>query len=172
MTELPFVIRSATPADVPVIHELIHGLAAYERLAHEAVATPDDIRKSLFGDHPQAEVIIGMEGERAVGFALYFHNYSTFLGRRGVYLEDLFVRPEARGRGYGRRLLARLAAIARDRGCRRLEWSVLDWNEPAIGFYRSLGANAMDQWTVYRLTGAALDALAREGEQPAGSGAG
>jgi GNAT superfamily N-acetyltransferase len=157
-------IRPAQPADAPVVHELIHALAEYERLPQEAVATVDDVRRTLFGERPQAEVLLAEEGSDVVGFALYFHNYSTFLGRRGVYLEDLFVRPEARGRGYGRRLLARLAAIARDRGCRRLEWSVLDWNEGAIRFYRALGANAMDQWTVYRLTGEALEALADEGE--------
>jgi GNAT superfamily N-acetyltransferase len=160
-----FAIRCAVPEDVPVIRALIHELAAYERLAAEAVATDEDIRRSLFGQRPQAEVLIATEGSEPVGFALFFHNYSTFLGRHGVYLEDLFVRPEARGRGYGRRLLARLARIARDRGCGRLEWSVLDWNESAIRFYRSLGANAMDQWTVYRLTGAALEGLAEEGRR-------
>jgi GNAT superfamily N-acetyltransferase len=166
-----FVVRPAVPGDVPAIHQLIRGLAEYERLADQAVATEEDIRRSVFGDPARAEVLMGMEGSEAVGFALYFHNYSTFLGRHGVYLEDLFVRPHARGRGYGRRLLATLAAIARERGCTRLEWSVLDWNEPAIRFYRSLGANAMDQWTVYRLTGAALDALAEEGARDGWPGA-
>ncbi len=164
------VIRPAIPADAPAIHELIHGLADYERLAHEAVATEADVRRTIFGERPQAEVLMAIESGRAVGFALYFHNYSTFLGRRGVYLEDLFVRPEARGRGYGRRLLARLAAVARERGCERLEWSVLDWNESAIRFYRSLGANAMDEWTVYRLTGPALAAMADEGMRDAAGG--
>jgi len=164
-----FAIRPAVPEDAPLIRALIHELAAYERLADEAVVTVDDVRRTLFGDRPQAEVLIATEGRQPVGFVLFFHNYSTFLGRQGLYLEDLFVRPDARGRGYGRRLLARLAKVARERGCRRVEWSVLDWNERAIRFYRSLGANAMDQWTVYRLTGLALDGLADEGEREAAS---
>ena len=158
----PFRIRDAVPADVPVIGSLIRALAEYERAPDEAVATDDQIRETLFGPRRRAEVVIGAEGDEAVGFAVFFHNYSTWLGRPGLYLEDLFVRPEARGRGYGRRLLAHLAMIARERGCARMEWSVLDWNTPAIGFYRALGAIPMDEWTVYRLTGPSLGALADE----------
>ncbi len=158
-----FRIRDAVPADVPVILSLIRALAEYERAPEEAVATEQQLHETLFGPHRRAEVVIGVEGDAPVGFAVFFHNYSTWLGRPGLYLEDLFVRPEVRGRGYGRRLLAHLAMIARARGCARLEWSVLDWNAPAIGFYRSLGAVPMDEWTVYRLTGAPLDALAAEG---------
>ena len=121
------------------------------------------LRYTLFGPRRHAEAVIGCEGIDPVGFAVFFHNYSTWLGRPGLYLEDLFVRPAARGRGYGRRILAHLAAIAAERGCPRMEWSVLDWNAPAIGFYRSLGAIPMDEWTVYRLTGDSLSALASEG---------
>ena len=158
-----FAIRDAVPADVPVIRSLIRALAEYERAPDEAVATDEQIRDTLFGPQRRAEVVIGIEGDAPVGFAVFFHNYSTWLGRPGLYLEDLFVRPEARGRGYGRRLLAHLARIAQQRGCARMEWSVLDWNAPAIGFYRALGAIPMDEWTVYRLTGAPLAALATEG---------
>jgi GNAT superfamily N-acetyltransferase len=158
-----FSIREAIPRDVPVIRALIRALAEYERAPDEAVATDEQVRDTLFGPGRRAEVVIAEEGGEPVGFAVFFHNYSTWLGRPGLYLEDLFVRPEARGRGYGRRLLAHLAMIARDRGCARMEWSVLDWNTPAIGFYRALGAIPMDEWTVYRLTGAPLDALAAEG---------
>ena len=159
----PLWIRPATEDDVPLILHFIRELAEYEKLRHEAVATEEQIRQTLFGPRPYAEVVFAeLEGE-PVGFALYFHNYSTFLGKPGLYLEDLFVRPEVRGRGVGRRLLAHLAAIAKERGCGRMEWFVLDWNEPAIRFYRSLGARPMDEWTVYRLTGPELDALAAEG---------
>ena len=159
----PLRIRPATVADVAIILRLIRGLAEYERLLDECVATEAQLRETLFGAHPQAEVVIAeWEGEPA-GFALYFHNYSTFLARRGLYLEDLFVLPEHRGRGIGRALLAHLARLAVERGCGRLEWAVLDWNEAAIGFYRALGAVPMDEWTVMRVTGAALDALAGEG---------
>ncbi len=159
----PLRIRPATEDDVPLILHFIRELAEYEKLRHEAVATEEQIRQTLFGPRPYAEVVFAeLEGE-PVGFALYFHNYSTFLGKPGLYLEDLFVRPEVRGRGVGRRLLAHLAAIAKERGCGRMEWFVLDWNEPAIRFYRSLGARPMDEWTVYRLTGPELDALAAEG---------
>ena len=153
-------IRAATPADAPVILELIRGLAEYEKLAHECVATEAALRETLFGARPQAEVLLAEEGALAQGFALFFHNYSTFLARRGLYLEDLFVRPEARGRGIGKALLTRLARVAVERGCGRLEWSVLDWNSDAIRFYRSLGAVPMEEWTVYRVTGSALEALA------------
>jgi GNAT superfamily N-acetyltransferase len=147
---------------VSLIVTLIRGLAEYERLTNEAVVTAADIRASLFGERPQAEVLIAEAGEEAAGFALFFHNYSTFLGRRGLYLEDLFVFPTHRGRGIGRALMARLAELAIERNCGRFEWWVLDWNEPAIRFYESLGARAMSDWTVYRLTGEPLARLARE----------
>ncbi len=164
-----FHIRDAVPDDAPVIRTLIRALAEYERAPHDAVVTEEQIRETLFGPRRSAEVILGCEGRSAVGFAVFFHNYSTWLGRPGLYLEDLFVHPEARGRGYGRRLLAHLARIAEARGCPRMEWSVLDWNAPAIGFYRALGAIPMDEWTVYRLTGPALAALAREGAEARGT---
>ena len=153
------IIRSATAADVPLILRLIRGLADYERLAHECVATEADLRDSLFGAVPGAEVIIAEVAGAPAGFALFFHNYSTFLGRRGIWLEDLFVQPEFRSRGVGRQLLAALARIAVERRCGRLEWWVLDWNEPAIGFYKSLGAEPMSDWTVFRLAGEPLVAL-------------
>ena len=157
-------IRPATADDVPLIRQLIAELADYERLAQAAVATDDDLRAQLFGARPAAEVLIGeVDGEPA-GFALFFHNFSTFLGKRGLYLEDLFVRPAARGAGLGRHLMAALARIAVQRDCGRFEWSVLDWNAPAIGFYRSLGAVGMDGWTVQRLDGQALHALAARDE--------
>ncbi|HUP92512.1 MAG TPA: GNAT family N-acetyltransferase [Solimonas sp.] len=153
-------IRFATPADVPLILQLIQELAAYEKLSHEVVATEERLHASLFGPRPYAEALIAEEGGTGCGFALFFHNYSTFLARPGIYLEDLFVRPAARGRGLGKALLVRLAQLAIERGCGRLEWAVLDWNAPAIAFYRSLGAKSMDQWTVNRVTGADLAALA------------
>jgi len=154
-------IVAATEGDVPLILRLIRGLAEYERLAHEVVATEEGLRASLFGDRAHAEVAIARLGDEAVGFALFFHNYSTFLGRRGLYLEDLFVFPAWRGRGVGRRLLTHLAALAVERGCGRFEWSVLDWNEDAIRFYRSVGAEPMSDWTIYRVTGPALTRLAQ-----------
>lgn len=154
------MIRRATPTDIPTIAELIRALADYERLAHEVVLDEALLRDHLFGPRPYAEVILAERAGAVVGFALFFHNYSTFLGRPGIYLEDLFVRPEHRGAGHGKALLAHLARLAVERGCGRLEWSVLDWNEPSIAFYKSLGAAAMDEWTVYRLTGDALSALA------------
>src|SRR2546423_3576245 len=138
-------IRAATEADVPLILRCIRELAEYERLAHEVVATEDVLRETLFGARPYAEVVIAEDGGEAVGFALFFHNYSTFLGRPGIYLEDLYVRPQARGRGVGRALLAHLARLTVERRCGRLEWWVLDWNEDAIRFYRSLGAQPMDE---------------------------
>lgn len=144
-------IRFATEDDVPLILRFIRELAEYERLAHAVVATEDSIRRTLFGNPRFAEVLIGEADGEPAGFALFFHNYSTFLGQPGIYLEDLYVRPELRGRGYGRQLLARLAEVARERNCGRLEWAVLNWNEDAIRFYRSLGARPMDEWTVYRL---------------------
>jgi GNAT superfamily N-acetyltransferase len=156
-------IERCTERDIPVILELIAGLAEYEKLSVELVATADDLRESLFGQHPAAEVLLARAGAQAVGFAVFFQNFSTFLGRPGLYLEDLFVRPAYRGRGYGRELLATVARIALERGCGRMEWSVLDWNEPAIRFYKGLGARAMDDWTVYRLSGEALRELGTEG---------
>ncbi len=153
-------LRSATIDDVPLILELIQALAEYERLPEEAVATAAGLRDTLFGAQPAAEVLIAEVDGESAGFALFFHTYSTFLGRRGIWLEDLFVRPTFRGHGVGRLLLSRLAAIAIARDCGRLEWSVLDWNVDAIGFYQKLGAVAMDEWTTNRVTGAALVALA------------
>ena len=166
-------IAPAEVRDVPVILSMINELAEYERLAHEVVATEDSVRESLFGAKLHAEAVIARavsgrsgvaekaDGNEAVGFAVWFYSYSTFLSKPGLYLEDLFVRPAWRGRGIGRALLRHLARIAIERGCGRMEWSVLDWNDPAIGFYRSIGAQPMDQWTVYRLTGDALDRLAK-----------
>jgi GNAT superfamily N-acetyltransferase len=155
-------IRPAVEADVPLILRFIRDLADYERLLHEVVATEARLRETLFGARPAAEVMIAEADGEPLGFALFFHNYSTFLAQPGLYLEDLYVRPEARGRGVGRALLAHLARLARERGCGRLEWWVLDWNESALRFYRSLGARPMDEWTVQRLTGADLDRLADE----------
>lgn len=163
MPTTPIDVRAATAEDAPLVLDFIRGLAEYERLEHECVATEERVRATLFGATPQAEVAIAWVGEEAAGFALFFHNYSTFLARRGLYLEDLFVRPAWRGRGVGRALLAHLARLALDRGCGRLEWWVLDWNEDAIAFYERLGARAMSDWTVYRLTGDALERLARDG---------
>jgi len=156
------MIRLATVDDVPVIHALIRGLADYEKLLHEVVATEDDLRRTLFGARPYAEVLIAEPAGQAAGFALFFHNYSTFLGRPGIYLEDLFVRPEARGQGVGRALMIAIAKLAVERGCGRFEWAVLDWNVDAIGFYRALGAIGMDAWRVQRVTGDALVKLAAE----------
>ncbi|MFL5562597.1 MAG: GNAT family N-acetyltransferase [Gemmatimonadaceae bacterium] len=155
-----FTLRSATPDDVPVILACIKGLAEYEKLAHEVVATEEKLRDTLFGARPAAEVILAFDGDEAAGFALFFHNYSTFLARPGVYLEDLFVFPRFRGRGLGRLLLATLARITIDRGGGRLEWSVLDWNVDAIRFYRSVGAEGMTDWTMNRVSGDALHTLA------------
>jgi len=155
-------IRKATIDDTPLILALIVGLAEYERLPHEVVATEARVRESLFGARPDAEVVIADLGGEPVGFALFFHNYSTFLARRGLYLEDLFVKPAWRARGVGRALLAHLAALAVERECGRLEWSVLDWNESAIRFYRSVGAVGIDGWTVQRLTGDAMARLAAD----------
>ncbi|MBL8799999.1 MAG: GNAT family N-acetyltransferase [Planctomycetia bacterium] len=154
------MIRPATPADVPTICRLIRGLAEYEKLTDEVVLDEGQLRDHLFGPRPYAEVLLAEEGSEIIGFALFFHNYSTFLGRPGIYLEDLFVEPSRRGQGHGKQLLLALAKLAVDRGCGRLEWSVLDWNEPAIRFYESLGATALKEWTVYRVTGDALRRLA------------
>ena len=160
MTDALLTIRPATVDDVPLIAQLIRELAEYERLADAAVATEAGLREQLFGEHPAAEVLIAEADGEPAGFALFFHSFSTFLGKRGLYLEDLFVRPAFRGSGLGRQLMATLARIAVQRDCGRFEWSVLDWNAPAIGFYRSLGAVGMDGWTVQRLDGDALHALA------------
>lgn len=156
-------LRTATERDVPLILSFIRELAEYERLSHEVVATEQLLRASLFGERPAAEVVIGNYGDEPAGFALFFHNFSTFLGRPGIYLEDLYVTPGLRGRGVGRAMLAYLAKLAKERGCGRLEWSVLYWNEPAIKLYKSIGATPMDDWTVFRVTGEALDGLADEG---------
>jgi GNAT superfamily N-acetyltransferase len=147
-----FQIREAEVEDVPIILELIRDLATYERAPDEVSATEKQLVDVLFGERPVAEVLLAFEAESPVGFAVYFYNFSTWLGRPGLYLEDLFVKPEKRGKGYGRALLVELAKIARDRGCGRMEWAVLNWNEPAIKFYRALGAKPMDEWTVFRLT--------------------
>ena len=148
-------IAPAGPEDVPVILAMIKALAEYEKLAHDVVTDEAQLHESLFVQR-SAEVLIGYTGGEPVGFAVYFHSYSTFLGRRGMYLEDLFVLPKWRGQGIGRALFTRVAAIAVERGCGRMEWSVLDWNAPAIGFYKKMGARPMDEWTVFRLTGASL----------------
>ena len=158
-----FEIRTTTEADVPVIIELIRDLAVYEREPDAVVATEAGLREVLFGAKPAAEVLLALENAEPVGFAVYFYNFSTWLGRPGLYLEDLFVRPEKRGKGYGRALLERLAQIAKDRGCGRMEWAVLDWNDPAIQFYRKLGAEPMNEWTVFRLTREGIAKLAGSG---------
>ncbi len=155
-------IERATPRDVPLILRLIKDLAEYERMSGDVVATEDGLRETLFGARPSAEVVIACAGTEPAGFALFFQNYSTFLGKPGLYLEDLFVAPEYRGRGYGKALLQHLASLAVERGCGRFEWSVLDWNEPAIGFYKKLGAQPMDAWTIFRVTGDALQNLAKQ----------
>jgi GNAT superfamily N-acetyltransferase len=153
-------IRQATADDVPTILALIRELADFERLLDQVTATEAQLRDALFGPRPYAEVLIARDGAEVAGFALFFHNFSTFLAKPGIYLEDLYVRPKYRGNGYGAALLARLAALAVERGCGRLEWSVLNWNQRAIDFYRSLGAQPLDEWTMYRVTGAALERLA------------
>lgn len=152
-------IDPATPADVPTIRTLIRELAEFERLLHEANATEEQLRDSLFGPNPGAEVVMARIGDEVAGFALFFHNFSTFLGKRGLYLEDLYVRPQFRGKGCGEALLRHLARLALERDCGRFEWSVLDWNQRAIDFYTSLGAVPMNDWTTYRVTGAALEKL-------------
>src|SRR6266487_464770 len=161
-----FKIRAAHVADVPIILQLIRDLATYERAPNEVWATEEQLVDVLFGKKPAAEVLLAFEGKSPVGFAVFFHNFSTWLGRPGLYLEDLFVKPEARGKGYGRALLVELAKIASDRGCGRMEWAVLDWNEPAIKFYRSLGAKPMEEWTVFRLTSDGIAKLAHSESIP------
>ena len=158
---MSITLRAARASDVPVILQFIQGLADYEKLSHACVATEAELTATLFGEHPFAEVLLAFWNEEPAGFALFFHNYSTFLAKPGIYLEDLFVDPAFRGKGMGKALLIALARLAIERGCGRLEWSVLDWNEPAIQFYKSLGAVPMDEWTGYRVTGDALTALAR-----------
>jgi len=157
---MTLAIRFAAPGDIDVIHGFILALADYEQLSHEVRTDKAVLARHLFGEHPMAQVLIAELDGAAVGFALFFHNFSTFEGRPGIYLEDLFVAPEARGHGAGKALLARLAQLVIERDCARLEWAVLDWNQPAIDFYRSLGARPVDEWTVNRVDGEALVALA------------
>ncbi len=152
-------IRPAAVDDLPELLRLIRGLAEYEKLVHEVTATEVRLRQTLFGERPVAEALLGCVGGRAVGFAVFFHNYSTFRACPGLYLEDLFVEPAQRGKGYGKALLLHVAGLARQRGCERMEWSVLDWNAPSIAFYRALGARPLDDWTIFRLDHTALQAL-------------
>jgi GNAT superfamily N-acetyltransferase len=159
-SDADFLIRPATINDCELILSFIRELADYEKLLHEVEADISSLENTLFGETPYAEVVIADYQDKAVGFALFFHNYSTFLGKPGLYLEDLYIRPTMRGRGFGKSLLAYLASLAVDRGCGRLEWWVLDWNKPAIDFYQSLGAQPMQDWTVNRITGKALTDLA------------
>jgi GNAT superfamily N-acetyltransferase len=161
-----FEIRPARVEDVPVILELIRELATYERAPGEVTATEEQLVDVLFGERSAAEVLLAFEGKSPIGFAVFFHNFSTWLGRPGLYLEDLFVKPEKRGKGYGRALLVDLAKIARDRACGRMEWAVLDWNEPAIKFYRALGAKPLEEWTVFRLTRDGIAELAKSESIP------
>lgn len=156
-----FAIRPATPADVTHIQSMIVELAVFEKLEHLVVATEEKLHEGLFGAHPACEAIVGEENGEVVTFALFFHNFSTFLTRRGLYLEDLYVRQAHRGKGYGSRMLKHLARLAVDRNCGRFEWSVLDWNTPAIEFYKSMGAEILPDWRICRVTGAPLDALAQ-----------
>ena len=153
-------IRPATPQDVPLILAFLNELATYEKLAHEVVATDADMHAALFGERPVIETVIASLDDQPVGYALFFPTFSTFLGKPGLYLEDLYVRPAARGCGVGRKLLEHLASLVVERGWGRLEWSVLDWNEPSIAFYKKMGATAMNEWTVFRITGQALQKLA------------
>src|ERR1700730_14178200 len=155
-----FEIRPPRVEDVPIILQLIRDLATYERAPNDVTATEEQLSDVLFGKKPAAEVLLAFENERPIGFAVFFHNFSTWLGRPGLYLEDLFVKPEARGKRYGPALLVDLAKIARERGCGRMEWAVLDWNDPAIQFYHKLGARPMDEWAVFRLTADGIAKLA------------
>jgi len=155
----PVRLRTAVVEDVPTLLRFIRALAEYERLLHEVTATEEALRTTLFGERPRAEVVLVEVGETPVGFALFFHNYSTFLAKPGLYLEDLFILPEYRGHGYGKALLIHLARLAVERGCGRFEWSVLDWNEPSIQFYKSLGAVPLSDWSIFRVTGEALQRL-------------
>ena len=157
---MDITIRPATLHDIPLILQFIKALAEYEKLDHQVIATEARLREALFGPAPDAEVVIACAGGEPAGFALFFHNFSTFLAQRGLYLEDLFVKPEWRGHGIGKRLLMHLAGVALERKCGRVEWAVLDWNEPAIQFYRSLGAQHLHDWKIFRVTGEALQHLA------------
>ena len=157
-----FIIKNAEPGDAPVILSFIKKLAEYEKLSGEVSATEKDLKNTLFSENPKAECLIGYENDSPAAFAVFFHNYSTFLGKYGIYLEDLFVLPEKRGKGYGKAMLKRLAQIAVERNCGRFEWSVLDWNEPAIKFYKAFGAKPMNEWITFRLTGESLLKLAEE----------
>jgi GNAT superfamily N-acetyltransferase len=157
-----FYIRSATADDVPTILRFVRELADYEKLSHEVTATEELLRQHLFGERPMAEVILAGEDGVEAGFALFFHNFSTFLGKPGIYLEDLYVRPAFRGRGLGKAMMVYLARLARQRDCGRFEWAVLDWNKPSLDFYQSIGARPMSDWTLQRVTGGALAALAEE----------
>ena len=154
-----FQIKFATVDDVPLILKFIKELAEYEKLLHKVVATEASLRNTLFGDHVHAEVIIAYYENKPIGFSLFFHNYSTFLGKPGIYLEDLYIQPEARGKGFGKQMLVYLAKLAKERNCGRLEWWVLDWNKSAIKFYESIGAEPMSDWTVYRVDEQALEDL-------------
>jgi GNAT superfamily N-acetyltransferase len=160
MSELQ--IQQATEADIPLILSFIHKIAAYEKLSREVVATEETLRSSLSGPRPAAEVLLAYWEGKPAGYAVFLHNFSTFLGRAGIYLEDLFVEPELRGKGIGKALLASVAKEAQNRDCERLEWTVLDWNKPAIDFYLSLGARPKDEWTIFRMTGEAIDRLAEK----------
>ena len=160
MTDTSFTLRAAVASDVPEILRLIHALAVYEKLEDQAVGTEAMLKKALFGERPSCEALLAERGGRAVGFALYFTTFSTFLCKPGLYLEDLFVEPECRGLGIGKALLQRLAALAVERGCGRFEWRVLDWNEPSIRFYEALGATVMREWLLARVTGPQLERLA------------
>ncbi len=159
-------IRRAKKEDVPLILAFIKELGEYERLAHEVVANETILHETLFGERPYAEVVIAYYDDQPVGYALFFHSFSTFLGRPGIYLEDVYVRPPMRGRGIGKALLVYLARLAKERKCGRIEWAVLNWNEPSIAFYKKLGAIPMSEWTVYRLTGTALDRVAEDAQYP------
>jgi GNAT superfamily N-acetyltransferase len=161
MPDPTLLIRPATVADVPLVLDFIQALAEYERLAHLVVADEATLRESLFGARPGAEVLLAFAGETPVGFAVFFHNFSTFLGVKGLWLEDIFVKPEHRKRGYGKALLLAVARLAHERGCGRFEWAALDWNTPAWDFYRALGAVPMEDWTMFRVSGEALARLAR-----------
>ena len=161
MTASSFAVKTATPADIPELQAMIRGLAEFERLSHLCIASEADLADALFGAHPAAEALIAWAGKETAGFALFFHNFSTFLGRRGLWLEDLFVRPDFRRKGCARALLRTLAAIAVERNCGRFEWAVLDWNVRAIDFYRTLGASVLPDWRIVRVVGPALAALAK-----------
>ena len=166
MPDTPCRVRPAVPADLPAIHTFIRGLAEYERLLDRVAVTENDLREHIFGAHPYCEVLIGEDAKGPAGFALFFHGYSTFDGRPTLWLEDLFVLPDRRRRGIGVALIRRLAEIAVQRRCNRFEWSVLDWNEPAIAFYRSLGASLLKEWTICRVEGEALRVLAARARTP------